>query len=754
MESPEKSSEMQDTTEGDLTSFFQGLGQWPLYPTAASSETKPSKSSEQSKGEETKQANTGGNGGLNSLSNLIKLEVILDLADGLKMNETEQYFSTIISAADQMLKVTGVKDMIPSVAENEINFSNVTTVEELLEREKLLGDLQDVASPFEGYNDKESIARLSVTQSSAITSESTSKKSVGQAAEEMLKVATSRIEYLVNEASKGLSPNIVNDLVFRSTQVFSNNGTNSVEQLTSDIVSVAEKIARARGLDVQFAAERARDATKGASAIVDIANRLFASGYAHGSRSGVSASELSPDTATEATDDLRPLFADFSTAEGIEPFQYQNVVAAGAMMGILAGAVYEDSSDPLEPFHRVRHSLVANGTTADVAWVVTDSIEFASTFADSGTMSATSIKDDPIFVRTVTLRGFDASDSNVDRERLLNKICTASGTHINAEFPNILFHSGLLKIASEIYKDIKKYIKWASPNHKLIFNGHSIGGSLSVLLLLLMTADKGSEYVKDRVLRVFAFGSPPIAAIENAQIVKQRAKKKTTMSQRHSCQVLEEFGLPANMVFGYVQPYVSRYSTDNIDSTSFCSHPEILQDPIVRFFTEYDALYPLVDDLGRDQVTLYATGPPRSLRPVARALFQGWEGWPEFRDNWKGTNQRYHSVGVQHILAPDPLRYLNDRFFSTNIGVPPTEAIVRISSTELLPALNALFPLDVFQISLVPQAVRSLLHHFYQAYDTPIANYAVKVDRRKKDKEKIDRRKKDKEKGDRRKEDR
>jgi hypothetical protein len=76
---------------------------------------------------------------------------------------------------------------------------------------------------------------------------------------------------------------------------------------------------------------------------------------------------------------------------------------------------------------------------------------------------------------------------------------------------------------------------------------------------------------------------------------------------------------------------------------------------------------------------------------------------------------------------PEPLRYLNDRFFSVNVGVPPTEAIVRVSSRELLPALNAAFPLDVFQVSLIPQAVRSFLHHFYPAYDTTIADYAAKV---------------------------
>jgi hypothetical protein len=132
----------------------------------------------------------------------------------------------------------------------------------------------------------------------------------------------------------------------------------------------------------------------------------------------------------------------------------------------------------------------------------------------------------------------------------------------------------------------------------------------------------------------------------------------------------------------------------------------ISQDPIVRFLSEYDSLYPLVDDIGEDGVTLYATGPTRSLRTVARAIFSAWENWPQFRDNWKETNERYQSVGIQHLLLPEPLRYLNDRFAVVNIGVPETDSIVRISSRELLPALDAAFPMDVFQISFVPQAVR------------------------------------------------
>ena len=210
--------------------------------------------------------------------------------------------------------------------------------------------------------------------------------------------------------------------------------------------------------------------------------------------------------------------------------------------------------------------------------------------------------------------------------------------------------------------------------------------------ILGKTVDWEAEYVKERMLRVYSHGSPPIASVisspssnsKNANGDKKNSDASTG-DNMYPCPVLSSFGLPHDMVYGYAQPY----------------------DPIVRFLSgDGDPLYPLVDDLGKDEVTLYSSGPPRSLRPLARALFTAWDGWPEFRDNWKSTKQNYRSVGVQHILLPEPLRYLNDRFVSTNVGVPPTEAIVRISSEELLPALEEVFPLDVFSISLVPQAVR------------------------------------------------
>lgn len=174
-----------------------------------------------------------------------------------------------------------------------------------------------------------------------------------------------------------------------------------------------------------------------------------------------------------------------------------------------------------------------------------------------------------------------------------------------------------------------------------------------------------------------------MATLANTTIAKSLANKKFHGAQR--CPILEAFDLPPSMIYGFMQPY----------------------DPVIRLFSNHDVLYPLVDDLGEDGITLYSTGPIRSLRPITRAIFQAWDGWPQFRNYWKGTcNMQYQSVGIQHILLPEPLRYLNDRFISVNVGVPPVNAIVRISPEELLPALDLTFPLDTFQVSLVPQAVR------------------------------------------------
>jgi len=258
---------------------------------------------------------------------------------------------------------------------------------------------------------------------------------------------------------------------------------------------------------------------------------------------------------------------------------------------------------------------------------VTDSLATQTDFyPQDGTQSSASSNTDtlrsaPIMVRTITIRGFDASDETVDRERLLNNICSAAPVIMDDGKPSVVFHSGLLGIAREVKKEVEKYIDFTCEQHKIVLNGHSIGGSLSLLVLLMLANERGPSFVKNKILRVYTYGSPPIASYRpgsnaingdrngvsdldtnmnkdgeaNRNIKKKiksnsrsmlnvngneektamvatsevaiedrseftRKQRPTRESDFYKCDILRYFGLPSNIVYGYVQPWVSAAS--------------------------------------------------------------------------------------------------------------------------------------------------------------------------------------------------
>ena len=267
----------------------------------------------------------------------------------------------------------------------------------------------------------------------------------------------------------------------------------------------------------------------------------------------------------------------------------------------------------------------------------------------------------------------------------------------------ILLHTGLRKIAKAIYNDVAKQylVDWTCPQHKVVLCGHSIGGSLSLLVLLEMVMDQGKDFVLDKVQRVYTFGSPPVAVVAEHGTDRDQ-------DERHDgqCDILNAFGLPTSMVHAYVQPW----------------------DPIVRLFSKIDPFYPLVSDMGADGVTPWINGPPRTLRPIIRQIASSWAGWPRFRDTFSDSvSQNYTTVGTPHLLLPEPTRYLADRFVSVNIPTPSTDSVVQLAPNELNAALESLFPLDVFEVSYVPQAIRSFVHHFYPSYEDTLTDYVKRL---------------------------
>ena len=476
--------------------------------------------------------------------------------------QTEKTARDIEKLAKSQVKQEILKKAPPSPSLATRTADTLTTVEDFLAWEKWAETLQRTiktnpssseASAYEGSE----LSKL-VSSSKQPDPALASNPDVRMAAR-LLKDATNRIEYLVNEASTATAS--VQELVVRASQA-----SKSVDGWTNDIVKAAEAMARDRGLNVQQVTESALETTRYAANMVSVANILFAAGYAKGSkavdleglRSGESSSSATVLGSSESEleqqqqEEVRkPLLSNFASARAVSPVQYPPVVIKGAEMGTLAGVVYDDHAVGCQ---KLGHSLVANGTTTDVAWMVSDSMAYEEDFQevshDAKNDNDNKQKKMPIMVRTITIRGFDASDESVDRERILNTICSPEPTIIDESLPDIAFHSGLLQTARDIYDETKKYIEWTSPNHKIVFNGHSIGGSLSILLLLIMTLDKGTEYVQQKVLKTYSHGSPPIAR-KMADI-----NAATSSSNGYDCGVLESFGLESSMVYSYIQPWV------------------------------------------------------------------------------------------------------------------------------------------------------------------------------------------------------
>jgi Lipase (class 3) len=572
------------------------------------------------------------------------------------------------------------------------------------------------------------------------------------AAESILKQATSRLESLLNEASTVVSPATVGELIFKASQaVLMYNATMTMTPYAS-LAAAGSAASEAAVLDtLDFAVT-----------LVSVADRILRQGYVRGDpAAGEQISLLQQVPKVPGND--RALFDDYTTA--VEMNRYTAPMNKAAEMGMLAGSIYD--ATPLRTL-TMSHSIVASGVTKDVRWTITDSMANHDDFAphhyhdeDDDYATSSTINKQPqdpksskekqdysqkedvikkgktIAVRTIVIRGFDASDENVDREDLVTRIClarpqaiqagggsstsssggvstssstsvgaskasTTSSGNIKSRKKTILVHSGLWDMAQAIYKDVKQYVEWSAPSHRIVITGHSIGGSIALLVLFLMTMDRGVDFVKRKVVRVYTFGSPPVTAIPDQEINITNLEDN---NDNNGDDILQAFGLPCEMVHAFVQPW----------------------DPIVRLFTKEDPLYPLISDVGDewDGVTPWPKGPPRTLRPILKTIFESWNGWPRFREEARGNlgTQDYSSVGIQFVLLPEPARYLADRFLAINLAVPPVHTVLRISPRELLPSLVQNFPLDVFEISFIPQALRSFIHHFFPAYGSPFADY-------------------------------
>ena len=667
--------------ETEFSNWVQGLNQWPLRPESSNrqqQQTQPSDSSSSQQKSQTMSSPSrsqppvvgGGSGSLqNPLSSLLDIEALLQLEKFEPERQAEKLLSSIGQGIGDSTSATS-SAALNSILQVGESVLNVTDLEELSAWTEWVGSLQNRISEQLGGGAKKKSQSPVVAERKLLDG--------------ILQQATMQIESFISEATNILTTDSIEDFVVKASQVIEQ-GTST--NTTSNLIAAAKEMAVERGLDVYEAAERAKEAIEYSTTLVTVADQVIRNGYVPGDSV---ADNLELPKEVPKIDGSRALFADFVSATELS--EYSDQVGKAAEMGLISGAIYEET---IQRMHNLGHTIVSMGVSEDVRWMISDSVAPASSFDESKIDGDRNKKQ--LMIRTISIRGYDASDENVDRELLLNRICTAQPEKLKS-ISGLSFHSGLLGIARGIYRDIKQYVDWTAPNHKIVLTGHSVGGSLSLLLMFLMAQDRGIDFVRKKILRVYTFGSPPVVRLDKEKKPPQTGRSGVD----RRCEILDKVSLPPSLVEGYVQPW----------------------DPIVRLFTPADPLYPLVDDIAADGVTLYSSGPPRTLRPVTKAIFQAWEGWPGLRKNFTETgSQTYVAAGIQHVLVPEPTRYLADRFVAVNIPVPPTEALVQLNADELLPALEKVFPLDEFEISFVPTAVRSFVHHFYPAYGSPFADY-------------------------------
>ena len=254
--------------------------------------------------------------------------------------------------------------------------------------------------------------------------------------------------------------------------------------------------------------------------------------------------------------------------------QHQLAVQASQM----ASSIYKSDTVRNAQWKKLYFTPVHVQTTHNVKWGIAHKQESTSSNTTTSHSSSSSL--------WITIRGFDPHDQTVQRSQLLHQICGRAQPHKvtlhnhpdednGLVVSSLMVHTGLFEIAQAIYHDMKPFLQQyhlfhGPPESKLILCGHSIGGALSNLLLILFTHEYGSLWVQRHIHTVFTFGSPPVVRVSHSNMKNHFGNDRAS-----SCPILKALQLPPTLVQGYVQPW----------------------DPIPRLFSNHDPIYPLVGEM-------------------------------------------------------------------------------------------------------------------------------------------------------------
>ena len=235
--------------------------------------------------------------------------------------------------------------------------------------------------------------------------------------DKILGEATKRLELAVNSVSSTFSPSAIQGLVLQASR------TLALQEASGNLTLAAKLV-------IDQASKAPRATAKYTAELIEFANTTLAGG-------------------------MTPLFKNYESVKAVSSLDWRQVIKKGSEYGAISGAIYENS---VTNMHSLGHSIVAQGKTSDIAWMITDSIQQSQDYDREA-------KDEPVLVRSFIFRGFDASDDEVDREGLLNRICAANPVSLGNS--TILVHQGMFEVASNLYEEIEGYIDLVSESIEL-----------------------------------------------------------------------------------------------------------------------------------------------------------------------------------------------------------------------------------------------------------------------------------------------
>jgi hypothetical protein len=163
------------------------------------------------------------------------------------------------------------------------------------------------------------------------------------------------------------------------------------------------------------------------------------------------------------------------------------------------------------------------------------------------------MKKEDIVERTIVARGAVwGDDQNVDRIRLSNQISKVWPTQVHPDVP-VGCHTGVYEMTEEFFNEITPYIKGPDVGEevkKLTFCGHSLGGSIAMILAAWTKLRLDVDCVKMKV-NVHTYGSPNVLALDMSLLNKMEKEEKETF-RGYPKSALDAIGLEESALRAHV----------------------------------------------------------------------------------------------------------------------------------------------------------------------------------------------------------